>query len=117
MLIFILLGSQVDFGQVSHILVPGLILIAIFMFISRPLTVMLCLPLDRRGHWTLKDMAFVSWVRETGVMPAALAGIFAAAKVPGAKTLSAMVFLAVLLTILVQGATTRWWVERLGLNP
>jgi len=117
MLIFILLGSQVDFDQVSHILVPGLILIAIFMFISRPLTVMLCLPLDRGGHWTLKDMAFVSWVRETGVMPAALAGIFAAAKVPGAKTLSALVFLAVLLTILVQGATTRWWVERLGLNP
>lgn len=116
MLLFILLGSQINFTDVFRILLPGLLTIGVFIFISRPLTVMVCLSLDRRGHWTLNDMAFVSWVRETGVMPVALAGILAATRVPGAHTLSALVFMAVLLTILIQGATTGWWVQRLGLS-
>ncbi len=116
MLIFILLGSQVNFLAVWHLLLPGLAVMVVFLFLSRPATVFLCLPLDFGGRWTLRELAFVSWVRETGVMPAALAGMFAALGVPGAATLSSLVFLAVLLTIIVQGASTGWWARRLRLS-
>ncbi len=116
MLIFILLGSQVNFAALWPQLLPGLAIMTVFLFISRPATVFLCLPLDSGRRWNLRELAFVSWVRETGVMPAALAGMFAALGVPGVTDLSSLVFLAVLLTIIVQGASTGWWARRLRLT-
>lgn len=115
MLIFILLGSEVNFGDVAAILGPGLIAMAVFIFVARPISVAVSLGLDRVETWSLREMAFAAWVRETGVVPAALAGLLMAARVPGSRLLSAIVFLAVLVTIFVQGTTTGWWAARLGL--
>jgi cell volume regulation protein A len=60
-------------------------------------------------------MLFMCWTRETGVMPAALAGILLGMKAPGADVIASVTFLTILLTITIQATTTRWLAGKLGL--
>ena len=55
------------------------------------------------------------WTRETGVIPAALAGLLLAMKAPGAQLIASVTFIAILTTILIQAPTTKWLGTRLGL--
>jgi cell volume regulation protein A len=113
--IFILLGTQVDFELMGQYLAGGVIVVAIFMLVARPVTVFLCAVPDRRARWTLNEMLFMCWTRETGVIPAALAGLLLAMKAPGAQMIASITFMAVLMTILIQAPTTEWLARRLGL--
>jgi potassium/hydrogen antiporter len=113
--IFILLGGQVDFGLMNQYLWPGIIVVAILMFVARPLTVFLCALPDQRARWGLSEMLFMCWTRETGVIPAALAGILLGIKAPGARMIASVTFIAIFITILIQAPTTRWLGGRLGL--
>jgi cell volume regulation protein A len=106
--IFILLGSQVDFGLMNRYLLGGIAVVAIFMLVARPVTVFACTMPDRRARWSLKEMLFMCWTRETGVIPAALAGILLGMKAPGAQMIASVTFIAILMTILIQAPTTRW---------
>ena len=113
--IFTLLGAQVDFAQVSHEGLGGALVVAVLMLIARPATVFLCALPDRRARWTMSEMLFMCWTRETGVIPAALAGLLLAANAPGAPTIASVTFIAILMTILIQAPTTAWLGRRLGL--
>jgi potassium/hydrogen antiporter len=113
--IFILLGAQVDFALIGRYFAGGMIVLAIFMLVARPLTVFLCALPDRRARWSFNEMLFMCWTRETGVIPAALAGLLLGMKAPGAQMIAAVTFLAVLMTILIQAPTTQWLARRLGL--
>ncbi len=113
--IFILLGAQVDFGLMDRYLLGGIAVVTVFMLIARPLTVFLCALPDRRARWSFNEMLFMCWTRETGVIPAALAGILLGMKAPGADIIASVTFMAVLLTILIQAPTTKWLGKRLGL--
>lgn len=115
MFIFILLGSQVKFSLLAEHWVGALIVVAVFMFVARPLNVFLCTLPDRRAKWTFKELLFMSWVRETGVIPSALAGILLGENAPHAHLIASVVFVAVLVTILAQATTTRWWAAKLDL--
>ena len=115
MLIFILLGSQVSFLLVGRYLGRGILLVLVFIFIARPITVFVCAFPDRRAKWSLRELLFMCWTRETGVIPGALAGILLGMKVPGAEVIASITFLAILLTILIQATTTRWLAGKLGL--
>jgi cell volume regulation protein A len=115
MFIFILLGTQVDFGLVNKYLLGGVAVVAVFMLVARPVTVFLCALPDRRATWTLKELLFMCWTRETGVIPAALAGMLMGLGAPEAKLIASVTFLAVLMTILLQATTTRWVAEKLDL--
>jgi len=115
MFIFILLGSQVDFALLKSCWIAGVIIVSLFMFVARPLTVFLCAGMDRRAKWSVKEMLFMSWTRETGVIPAALAGMLVGMKVPGAEVVSAITFIAILMTILIQAPTTQWLARKLDL--
>jgi cell volume regulation protein A len=115
MFIFILLGAQVDFALMGRYAVGGAIVIVIFMLVARPITVFLCAAPDRRAKWTINEMLFMCWTRETGVIPAALAGLLLGMKAPGAEVVASVTFIAVLMTILIQATTTRWLAKRLGL--
>lgn len=83
MFIFILMGSQVDFSLMNRYLVGGVIVIIVFMLVARPITVFLCALPDRRAKWSFNEMLFMCWTRETGVIPAALAGLLLGMKAPG----------------------------------
>jgi cell volume regulation protein A len=115
MFIFILLGTQVDFALIGNNLAGGIAVVVVFMLIARPVTVFLCALPDRRARWTLKEILFMCWTRETGVIPAALAGLLVGIGAPGAKLIAAVTFLAILITILVQATTTRWLAKKLDL--
>lgn len=115
MFIFILLGSQVDLGLVGQHFLGGILVVAVLMFVARPLTVVVsCWP-DRRARWSRNELLFMCWTRETGVIPGALAGLLVGLGAPEARVIAAVTFIAVLVTILVQATTTRWLARRLDL--
>jgi cell volume regulation protein A len=113
--IFILLGAQVDFGLMGQNLVGGIFVVTIFMLVARPLTVFMCALPDRRARWSFNEMVFMCWTRETGVIPAALAGLLLGMKAPGAQIIASVTFIAILMTILIQAPTTKWLGSKLGL--
>jgi potassium/hydrogen antiporter len=113
--IFILLGAQVDFALVAQYWRGGIVVVAILMLVARPLTVFLCALPDRRAKWSFGEMLLMCWTRETGVIPAALAGLLLGSKAPGAEMIASVTFIAILMTILIQAPTTRWLAGRLGL--
>lgn len=116
MLIFILLGSQVNFAVIYEHLWTSLLLVFILMFIARPLTVILSALPDRKAHWSWKEIVFMCWVRETGVIPAALSGMVVSAGIAHGELISAVTFMAILLTILLQASTTGFVARKLDLE-
>jgi cell volume regulation protein A len=113
--IFILLGAQVDFALVSQYWLGGVAVVTVLMLVARPATVFLCAAPDRRARWSFAELLFMCWTRETGVIPAALAGLLLGIKAPGAQMIASVTFVAILMTILIQAPTTRWLARRLGL--
>jgi cell volume regulation protein A len=113
--IFVLLGAQVDFTQMSRYWLEGVAVVAVLMLVARPATVFLCTLPDRRARWSFPEMLFMCWTRETGVIPAALAGLLSGMKAPGAPMIASITFIAILMTILIQATTTKWLGRRLGL--
>lgn len=115
MLIFVLLGTHVNFETLQAYWLPGIGVVAVFMFIARPLTVMASTLPDRRAKWSWNEIFFMFWVRETGVIPAALVGIIAATGVAHIEVISSVTFLAILITIVLQASTTGWMAKKTGL--
>lgn len=115
MFIFILLGTQVNFALMGQYLFAGVAVVAVFMLVARPATVFLCALPDRRANWSYKEMLFMCWTRETGVIPGALAGLLLGMKAPGADIIASVTFIAILMTILIQATTTKWLARKLDL--
>jgi cell volume regulation protein A len=113
--IFMLLGAQVDFALMSRYWLGGIAVVTVLMLVARPATVFLCALPDRRARWSFAEMLFMCWTRETGVIPAALAGLLLGMKAPGAQMIASITFIAILMTILIQAPTTEWLGRRLGL--
>jgi cell volume regulation protein A len=115
MFIFLLLGSQVNFALIANYFWSGVAVILIFMFIVRPVAVFSCALPDRRAKWSFKELIFMCWTRETGVIPGALAGILLGMKAPYAEMIASITFIAILMTIIIQATTTKWLAGKLGL--
>jgi cell volume regulation protein A len=115
MLVFITLGANLPWGDITHHLAPALAVVATLIVVARPLTVVLCLAADRRGRWSKEEVIFLAWTRETGVLPAALAGIVVGLHVPHAELVVTVVALAIVVTLSVQTTTKRWLARRLQL--
>ena len=75
----------------------------------------LCALPNRRAKWTFKELLFMCWTRETGVIPGALAGMLVGMKVPYSDVIASVTFMAILLTILLQATTTKWLAQKLDL--
>jgi cell volume regulation protein A len=99
----------------NQYLFGGVVVVALFMLVARPATVFLCALPDLRARWSFNEMLFMCWTRETGVIPAALAGLMLGAKAPGAPVIASVTFIAILMTILIQAPTTHWLGSKLGL--
>jgi potassium/hydrogen antiporter len=113
--IFVTLGINLPFDSLYDHLWGGLLVMLAFVFVARPITVALCLLPDRRGAWTRQELVFLSWCRETGVVPAAVAGLLLARGVEGADLAAALVALAIVTTLLLQATTAGAAARRLGL--
>lgn len=116
LLVFVTLGLNLPFEALQQYLIGGLVIMAVLVFIARPLTVLACLLPDRRARWTRQELTFISWSRYTGVIPAAVASILLADGVEGAEIAVSLVALAVCTTLLLQATTAGYLARRLGLT-
>jgi len=114
MLIFVFLGAQVDLAALWAHFGSLLLVVAVLMLVARPASVLVSV-LPSRKAWSGREVAFLAWVRETGVMPAALAGILSGMQVPYAGDISGAVFLTILVTFLLQASSTGFVAGKLGL--
>ncbi len=113
MAIFVVLGTHVDLSALSQYWIPSLIIVLILMFIARPIVVLICTSLDTKAKWSTNDKIFMMWVRETGVIPAALSGIVVSMKIPGYEIISSVVFMTILITLIIQASTTKLVAKKL----
>ncbi len=113
--IFVLLGSQVNFALLHQYFWGALGVVVAFMFIARPVVVFLCALPNRKAKWTFKELLFMCWTRETGVIPGALAGMLVGMKVPYSEVIASVTFMAILITILLQATTSKWLAQKLDL--
>ncbi len=112
-LIFMLLGSQVVFASMVPNIGSLLLIVLVLMFVARPLTVLTSVLPDRRAKFKLPEILLMSWVRETGVLPAALSGMLVASHVPKAMLIESVTFLAILMTILIQATSMPYVAQKL----
>ena len=115
MLIFTLLGSQVNFTVLREYGLQSILVILVFIIIARPLTVLSSLLPDRKAQWKRNEILFLFWTRETGVIAAALVGIVASSNLPSADIMTSATFVAILMTLGLQASTTPLAARKLDL--
>jgi len=113
--VFVTLGINLPFAALQEYFWGGLVVMFVFVFVARPVTVLVCLLPDRRGSWTWQELVFLSWCRETGVVPAAIGSLLLAREVEGAEIAVALVAMAIVVTLLLQATTAGPLARRLGL--
>lgn len=113
LLMFLTLGLLVNPHELIPIIIPGLIISFLIIFVSRPLSVFLCLlPFKKMG---VKDKTFVSWVGLRGAVPIIFAIIPLAEGVPQSRFIFNIVFFCTLVSLLVQGTSLAFVAKWLGL--
>jgi cell volume regulation protein A len=115
MFVFITLGANLPWRSIGDHLLPTVGVLLVLLLVARPLAVLACLLPDRRGRWTRQEMIFLAWTRETGVVPAALAGIIVAMGIEHSDLVVTSVAVAVVVTLTFQATTKRWLARRLDL--
>jgi cell volume regulation protein A len=115
MFVFLTLGANLPWDSIGSHLLPSLGVLVVLLLVARPLAVLVCLLPDRRGRWSKQELLFLAWTRETGVVPAALAGIIVAMGIEHADLVVTTVALAVVVTLTVQATTKGWLARRLRL--
>ncbi|MEK7648266.1 MAG: cation:proton antiporter [Patescibacteria group bacterium] len=113
--IFILLGALVDVQSLLDTAVVGILAGLVFMGIIRPLTVFLTLgPFSFFGkdRFSIRELWFISFVRETGAIPAVLLVTIVSSGITGLDNLVPIGMWVILLTLVIQPALTplvaRW---------
>lgn len=116
MLIFVFLGTQVEFSMFRDHGLTALVIALILIAIARPLTVLLSLLPDRKANWTKNEILFFFWTREVGVIAAALVGFLSAVMPKEGPLLTTVVFVSIILTLGIQATTTPLVSKWLGLS-
>ena len=105
-LLFVLLAASIPVSDVLALGAPAIAVVAALMFIVRPLQVAVC---TRGSELTTQERLFIAWVAPRGIVAAAVASLFAAslarAGIAGGEQLSALIFLVIAGTVVIQGLT------------
>ena len=113
MSIFIILGTHLNLNSLLKYGLKSVLIVLILMLVARPIVVLICTSFDKRASWFKNEKLFMMWVRETGVIPAALSGIIVSTKVSGYEIISSTVFMTIIITLLVQASTTKLVAQKL----
>lgn len=109
--IFMMVGPFVALSDLADTALLGLGVSLIFIFIARPLAVLVSLfPTNVK----FKEKLFLCAVRETGVIPVVLA-VITVAQFPDLKLMMPLTAWTVIWTLSFLPAVTPWWSARLGL--
>lgn len=107
--IFLLLGGLVDVPSLLEYAAIGLLAALLFMFVIRPVAVLISLaPFSWFGkekiHW--REMFFISFVRETGAIPAVLLVTIVSLGIGGLESLVAIGMWVILGTLILEPPLT-----------
>src|SRR3954454_5439905 len=110
---FLTLGLLVFPSELGEVALEGTVLALIVVVVARPLsTVLATLPFAFSG----REQLVLGWAGLRGAVPVVLATFPVIEGVPGSQTFFNIVFFAVLLSTLLQGATFEPFAQRLGLT-
>jgi NhaP-type Na+/H+ or K+/H+ antiporter len=108
-LIFMLLGASVNIDQLLNVTTLGIVTGLLFMFVIRPIAVFVTLTpfmFKKKDAMTMRELLFLSFVRETGVIPAVLLMGLAVSGIPGTEIVVPVGLWVILLTLIVQPPLT-----------
>lgn len=114
---FILLAARLDFALVKQIGFPALSVLAVALFVARPLTV-LASSLGTSANW--REISLLSWVAPRGIVAAAVSALFALKLeqqgVARAAELVPLTFVLIIGTVVLQSLSAGWLAQKLGLS-
>lgn len=114
--IFILLGALVDISSLVSYAPLGIAAALGFMFVIRPIAVFISMtPFHYFGKnkTSWRDIWFISFVRETGAIPAVLMVTVASLGIEGLDGLVEIGMWVILLTLIIEPLLTPWVAEKL----
>lgn len=115
--LFLLLGALVDPATMVQYAGIGIISALIFMLIIRPVAVFITLgPFTFIGkhRLTVRELLFISFVRETGAIPAVLLVTIASSGLPGCSGLVPVGMWVILATLIIAPPVTPWVAKALN---
>ncbi|MDL5362324.1 cation:proton antiporter [Halalkalicoccus sp. NIPERK01] len=124
--IFIALAALIEIDTLLSMGLAGVAVVAIVALVLRPLLVFLS---TVRTGLSFREKLFVSAVGPRGIIPAAIATLFAlelqhlatqegrGALVAQSNILAGTVFMVIVVTVVLQGGPARWFAERLDILP
>lgn len=115
--LFIVLAARVELNSLLSVGVKGLVLLAIIMFVARPLSVWV----SSIGS-TLKtsEKLMISWIGPRGIVAAAISSLFAIRlqeyDIAGVELLVPLVFMVIIGTVMIQGLGAKSVAKLLGVR-
>jgi NhaP-type Na+/H+ or K+/H+ antiporter len=114
---FVLLAADLRLDAVRALGWQALAVVAILMWVARPLAVFAC---TVGSDLNLPQRLFVAWICPRGIVAAAVVALFsiwlAEAQIPGGDRLEALVFVTVAATVTVQGLSAGLVARLLGVD-
>jgi potassium/hydrogen antiporter len=110
---FFALGLLVFPSQLGGVLVRGTLLALLLAFVARPVSAFAA---TAGGRFTGRERVLLSWAGLRGGVPVVLATLPLIDHVPRSLEFFNLVFFAVLVSTLIQGATVELLANRLGIN-
>ena len=117
-IIFLLLGALVDLKSLIAYAPVGILSAFVFILIVRPLTVFLMLlpfVLFGKNRMNVRQLLFISWVRETGAIPAVLLVTVVSLGLAHTEALLPIGMWVILLTLIIQPPLTPYIAKHLNL--
>src|SRR2546423_527016 len=111
--LFLTLGLLVFPRQLGGVALEGTVLALVVAFVARPVAALLATALHR---FTLRERLVLGWAGLRGAVPVVLAIFPVTAHVPHSLEFFNIVFFAVVLSTVLQGATFVGFAERLGVT-
>jgi potassium/hydrogen antiporter len=111
--LFLSLGLLVFPSELGDIALEGTVLALVVVFLARPVAVLAATPF---GGYTMAERAILAVAGLRGAVPVVLATFAVIAGVEGSRTLFDVVFFAVLISTVLQGASFEPLAERLGVT-
>ncbi|HRH23081.1 MAG TPA: cation:proton antiporter [Candidatus Magasanikbacteria bacterium] len=109
--IFILLGALVDVDSLIQYAGIGILAAVLFMFVIRPISVLIALgPFSFFGkeRFNIRELFFISFVRETGAIPAVLLVTVVSSGISGLDGLVPIGMWVILATLIIEPPLTPW---------
>ena len=115
-MLFIILAARLDLEAVRGIGSAALLILAVGLFVARPLSVALS---SLGTSVNLREAALLAWVAPRGIVAAAISSLFALkleGRVENVSLLVPLTFVMIIGTVVVHGLTAGTWARWLGLS-